>query len=269
MDKAPAHVYSALLDAGIYYCSISTMYRILRSANEVRERRNHSRHPAYAKPELLATGPNQVWSWDITKLRGPQKWQHYYLYVIMDIFSRYVTGWMIADQESALLAQHLIASTLGKQGIKPGQLTIHADRGASMFSKPVALLLADLGVVKTHSRPHTSNDNPFSEAQFKTLKYQPTFPDRFGSRQDAEVFCRWFFDWYNHEHYHSGIALLTPETVHYGLADQVIQNRATVLSAAYSAHPERFVNKPPAPAPVPLAVWINPPIPKVEPKLLS
>lgn len=269
MDKAPAHVYAALLDADTYYCSISTMYRFLREENEVRERRNQSRHPVYARPELLATGPNQVWSWDITKLRGPRKWQHYYLYVIMDIFSRYVVGWMIADQESAILAKILIGTTLRKQGIEPGQLIIHADRGASMRSKPVALLLSDLGVLKSHSRPHTSNDNPFSEAQFKTMKYQPNFPDRFGSRQDAEVFCLAFFDWYNQEHYHSGIAMLTPETVHHGRADQVLQNRAIVLTAAHKAHPERFVNKPPVPTPVPTDVWINRPIPKIETKMLT
>lgn len=259
MDQAPAAVYARLLDEAKYLCSIRTMYRILHAANEVRERRNRVRHPAYTKPELLATGPNQVWSWDITKLKGPAKWQHYCLYVIMDIFSRCVVGWMIAERESETLAQRLIADTLRKHGIKSGQLVLHADRGAAMNSKPVAQLLADMGVTKTHSRPHTSNDNPYSEAQFKTLKYRPDFPERFGSLEDARSFCRSFFDWYNQEHYHSGIALLTPATVHLGQADKVIQRRSAVLEAAYEAHPERFVRKKPSHAHPPAAAWINPP----------
>lgn len=212
MDKAPAEVYARLLDEAKYLCSIRTMYRILHTANEVKERRNRVRHPAYSKPELLATGPNQVWSWDITKLKGPATWRHYHLYVIMDIFSRCVVGWMVAERESETLAQRLIADTLRKFGIKPGQLVLHADRGAAMNSKPVAQLLADMGVTKTHSRPHTSNDNPYSEAQFKTLKYCPDFPERFGSLEDARAFCRSFFRWYNEVHYHSGISLLTPAT---------------------------------------------------------
>lgn len=259
IDKAPAEIYATLLDAGVYLCSIRTLYRILGSLNEARERRNQLRHPVYSKPELLATGPNQVWSWDITILRGPGKWQHYYLYVIMDIFSRYVVGWLVAERESATLAQHFIEDTVRKYNIAPGQLTIHADRGASMTSKPVAFLLADLGITKTHSRPHTSNDNPYSEAQFKTLKYCPEFPGSFGSAEDARSFCRMFFDWYNKEHYHTGISLLTPFMVHYGQAESVIQGRAKVLEQAYAAHPERFVNKRPAPAPAPKAAWINPP----------
>ena len=259
MDLAPAEIYATLLDEGVYLCSISTMYRILRTADEVRERRDQVRHPAYAKPELLASKPNEVWSWDITKLRGPNKWVPYCLYVIMDIFSRYVVGWLVADRESAELAKRLIDHTARKQHVPPGQLTIHADRGSSMTSKPVAYLLADLGITKTHSRPHTSNDNPYSEAHFKTLKYRPEYPDRFGSLQDARAFCRRFFTWYNHEHYHSGISLLTPATMHYGTAQEVIQKRAAVLEAAYQAHPERFVNKPPRPAPAPIAAWINPP----------
>jgi len=259
MDKAPAEVYATLLDAGIYLCSVRTMYRILDSVNEVHERRRQLRHPVYTKPELLATEPNQVWSWDITKLHGPGKWQHYSLYVIMDIYSRYVVGWMVADRESATLAERLIADTLHKQQIHAGQLIIHADRGASMRSKPVALLLADLGITKTHSRPHCSNDNPYSEAQFKTLKYQPNFPDRFGSLEDARLFCRGFFRWYNSEHHHSGIALLTPEVVHYGLADQVLKKRAAVLNAAFERHPERFVRKAPTPQGLPSAAWINRP----------
>lgn len=259
VDKAPAEVYTALLDEGIYYCSIRTMYRILASVNEVRERRNQARHPVYTRPELLATRPNQLWSWDITLLRGPEKWVYYYLYVILDIFSRYVVGWMIADRESAALAKQLIEETTRKHHIQPGQLTIHADRGPSMTSKPVAFLLASLGVTKTHSRPHTSNDNPFSEAQFKTLKYRPDFPDRFGSIEDARSFCQGFFTWYNNEHYHSGISLLTPHMLHYGKAEEVLQKRSKVLAKAYEAHPERFVNRPPAHPPAPTAVWINPP----------
>lgn len=259
MDKAPAEIYATLLDEGVYHCSIRTMYRILEELDEVRERRSQLRHPLYVKPELLATGPNQVWSWDITKLRGPGKWQHYYLYVIIDIFSRYVVGWLIADRENSMLAQRLIAESVHKHRIPPGQLTIHSDRGASMSSKPVAFLLADLGITKIHSRPHNSNDNPYSEAQFKTLKYCPDFPDRFGSLEDAQLFCRSFFCWYNQEHYHTGIALLTPEMLHYGKAEAVLQNRAAVLTAAYQAHPERFVNQPPTPTPPPAAAWINRP----------
>ena len=217
VDKAPAEVVATLLDEGRYLCSIRTMYRLLEAHGQVRERRNQLRHPNYAKPELLATGPNQVWSWDITKLRGPQKWTYYYLYVILDIFSRYVVGWMIAEKESAALANKLIAETIGKEELtaeQREQLTLHADRGTSMKSKLVAQLLADLGVTKTHSRPHTSNDNPFSESQFKTLKYRPEFPGRFGSQEDARSFCRSFFPWYNTEHRHHGIALLTPLQVH-------------------------------------------------------
>jgi putative transposase len=262
MDKAPAEVYARLLDEAIYLCSIRTMYRILHAANEVKERRNRVRHPAYSKPELLATGPNQVWSWDITKLKGPAKWQHYCLYVIIDIFSRCVVGWMIAERESETLAKRFIADTLRKHGIKPGDLVLHADRGAAMTSKPVAQLLADLGVTKTHSRPHTSNDNPYSEAHFKTLKYRPDFPERFGSIEDVRSFCRSFFRWYNHEHYHSGIALLTPASVHLGRAAEVIHRRSAVLEAAYEAHPERFVTKKPSHALVPTAAWINPPTSK-------
>lgn len=269
MDRAPAEIYARLLDEGVYHCSARTMYRILKGKNEVRDRRKQLRHPPYAKPELLAMGPNQVWSWDITKLRGPVKWHYYYLYVVMDIFSRYVVGWMVAERETATLAKHLIASSVHKQAVRPGQLSIHADRGTAMMSKPLALLLADLGVTKTHSRPQNSDDNPYSEAHFKTLKYRPDFPDRFGSLEDARSFCRRFFHWYNHEHYHSGIALLTPASLHYGQAEVVLQNRAAVLKTAYQAHPERFVNKQPAPLPAPSAAWINRPTsPEQEAKLL-
>ncbi len=240
------------------------MYRLLRAEGEGRERRAQLCHPPYHKPELLATAPNQVWSWDITKLLGPAKWTYFYLYVILDIFSRYVVGWMVAHAERAQLAQALIAATCAKQGIAPGTLTIHADRGSSMKSKPVALLLADLGVTKTHSRPHVSDDNPFSEAQFKTLKYRPEFPARFGAIQDARAFCRPFFGWYNTEHHHSGLALLTPEVVHYGRTVEVLAARQQVLTAAWDAHPERFVRRPPVPASPPDAVWINPPRPASE-----
>ena len=259
VDKAPAEVWATLLDERNYLCSVRTMYRILDDAKEVRERRNQLRHPKYTKPELLAEAPNQVWSWDITKLLGPAKWTYFYLYVILDIFSRYVVGWMVADGESASLASELITQTCAKQGIEPGQLTIHADRGSSMKSKTVALLLSDLGVTKTHSRPHVSDDNPFSESQFRTLKYRPDFPQRFGSIVDARGFCRPFFDWYNTEHRHSGIALMTPEAVHYGRAEALQAERQRILAAAYQAHPERFVGRPPVPPALPAAVWINPP----------
>lgn len=263
-DKAPQEVYPTLLDEGQYLCSIRTMYRLLDGQEEVRERRNQLRHPPYQKPELLATDPNQVWSWDITKLLGPVKWTYFYLYVILDIFSRSVVGWMAASRESASLAEKLIRETCQKQSIRPGQLLIHADRGPSMKSKPVALLLADLGVTKTHSRPHTSDDNPYSEAQFKTLKYRPDFPERFGSVEDARAFCQDFFRWYNIEHHHSGIGLMTPHVVHYGLAQQVFKARERVLLAAYEMHPERFVRKVPVPLPLPQAAWINPPKPAKE-----
>lgn len=260
VDQAPASVYATLLDEGTYLCSIRSMYRILSEHVEVRERRNQLTHPRHSKPELLATQPNELWSWDITKLKGPVKWTYFYLYVILDVFSRYVVGWMVAHREGAALARKLITVSCRQQNIEPGQLTVHADRGASMTSKPVALLLSDLGVTKTHSRPHTSNDNPFSESQFKTLKYRPEFPERFGSIEDARAFCRSFFRWYNQKHRHSGIALLPPEVVHYGLAEQVTQQRQHVLRAAYQHHPERFVKGQPKPPAVPEAVWINPPV---------
>ena len=259
VDKAPAEVYATLLDEGRYLCSERTMYRILAAHQEVRERRDQLRHPAYAKPELLATGPNQLWSWDITKLLGPAKWTYFYLYVILDVFSRYVVGWMIAHRETAQLAQTLIETTCERQGIERDQLTIHADRGSSMTSKPVALLLADLGVTKTHSRPYTSDDNPYSEAHFKTLKYRPTFPDRFGAIEDARLHVDGFIAWYNDEHRHSGLALLTPHDVHYGTAQARIQQRVSVLAAAHQAHPERFVHGVPAHPVLPDAVWINEP----------
>jgi putative transposase len=259
-DQSPPEVYATLLDEGRYACSVSTMYRLLRQRGQSHERRNQLTHPVYARPELLARRPNEVWSWDITKLLGPAKWTYYYLYVILDVFSRIVVGWTLAYRESAALAEHLIAQTCCKQAISAGQLTVHADRGSSMTSKPVAFLLADLGVTKTHSRPHTSNDNPYSESHFKTMKYRPDFPSRFASIHEARAFCQMFFAWYNQQHRHSGIAMLTPETVHYGRAPQVIAARAAVLDAAHAAHPERFVGKPPVPQPLPSAVWINPPL---------
>ena len=262
IDQAPAQVQATLLDEGTYLCSTRTMYRLLDAADEVKERRDQVRRPHYAAPELLATRPNEVWSWDITKLLGPAKWTYFYLYVILDIFSRYVVGWMLAPHESAALAERLIKETCAKQGIAPGQLTLHADRGSSMRSKPVALLLADLGVTKTHSRPHVSNDNPFSEAQFKTLKYCPQFPERFGSIEDGRAFGQIFFRWYNEEHHHSGLGFLTPAVVHFDQAARVRDHRHAVLAAAYAAHPERFVKGRPQPAGLPTAVWINPPAKK-------
>jgi len=258
-DCAPREVYATLLDEGAYLCSWRTMYRILAAADQVRERRDQLRHSAYTKPELLATRPNQLWSWDITKLKGPTTWTYYYLYVILDVFSRYVVGFLITERESAELAEAFIAETCAKEGICRDQLTLHADRGSAMTSKSVAQLLADLGVTKTHSRPHVSNDNPYSEAQFKTLKYRPDFPAQFGSLADARGWARPFFQWYNQEHHHSGIGLLTPATVHSGQAAETIAARQQVLLAACQAHPERFVRGTPRPPALPTAVWINPP----------
>jgi len=264
IDRSPWAVYAALLDQGTYLCSVRTMYRILQEQGEVRERRDQLSHPVYRKPELLATAPNQVWSWDITKLKGPVKWTYYYLYVILDIFSRYVVGWMLASRETNALAQKLIEQSCQNQSIGQKQLVIHSDRGPSMSSKPVALLLADLGITKSHSRPHVSNDNPYSEAQFKTLKYRPEFPDRFGSVEDARSFCQRFFPWYNTEHYHSGIGYLTPEQVHFGLSQRIFKERQAVLRRAYQRHPDRFKQGIPKPLPLPEAAWINKPPPKNE-----
>jgi len=258
-DCAPAAIQATLLDEGQYLCSTRTMYRVLEQDGSTRERRDQLTHPAYRKPELLATAPNQLWSWDITKLRGPVKWNYFYLYVILDVFSRYVVGWMIAPREAATLATKLIEETCDKHLILPDQLTIHADRGTSMRSKPVAFLLADLSITKTHSRPYTSNDNPYSESQFRTMKYRPEFPERFGCIQDARAFCQRFFAWYNDAHRHSGIGMLTPAMVHFGHAPAIHQKRQTVLDAAYLAHPDRFVRRPPIPLPLPKEVWINKP----------
>ena len=298
-DQAPREVYATLLDEERYLCSWRTMYRILAENHEIRERRDQLQHPAYAKPELLATRPNQVWSWDITKLRGPVTWTYYYLYVILDVYSRYVVGWMIAERESEELAQELIRVTCEKQGIQPGQLTLHADNGSAMIAKSVAQLLIDLvieqsdlaglgslklpksarlwkfetpqdfavevlDVVKSHSRPQVSDDNPYSESQFKTLKYRPDYPERFASLVAARTWAQTFFAWYNAEHHHTGLGLLTPMVVHSGQAETVLQKRQQVLDLAYAAHPERFVKHAPVPAQLPVAVWINPPRPVTE-----
>lgn len=258
-DLAPAQVYATLLDEDRYLCSERTFYRVLAENAEVRERRDQLRHPHYAAPELLATRPNELWSWDITKLLGPTRWTYYYLYVLLDVFSRYVVGWLLAQQESARLAEKLIAESCERQEIQPGQLTVHADRGAPMIAKSMAFLLADLGVTKTHSRPHVSNDNPFSESQFKTLKYRPAFPDRFGSPEHARSCCGDLLHWYNTEHHHVGLGLFTPHDVHYGLAAAKREQRARVLAEAFAKHPERFPNGLPSPKALPSAVWINPP----------
>ena len=268
-DKAPAEVFAALLDRGQYLCSIRTMYRVLDSRKEVRERRDQLRHPTYHKPQLVATAPNQVWSWDITKLLGPAKWTYFHLYVILDIFSRYVVGWMLAQRESQHLAERLIRETVVKEGVARDQLTIHSDRGPSMRSQTVAQLLATLGITKSHSRPHVSDDNPFSESQLKTLKYRPEFPERFASIEHGLDFCGKFFHWQNHDHHHWGLGLLTPAMVHHGQADAVLARRQAVLTAAYAVHPERFVRQPPRPLPLPREVWINPPADGPEPRMLQ
>jgi putative transposase len=259
LDQSPAEVHATLLEEHSYLGSVRTMYRLLAEAGEVRERRDQARHPAYTKPELVATAPTQIWSWDITKLKGPVKYLYFSLYVILDLFSRYVVGWMVARHESARLAQRLIEATCVKQGIGPHQLTIHADRGAPMRSKLVTELFSDLSIDASHSRPRVSNDNPFSEAQFRTFKYRPEFPDRFGSLEDARAICHDLFAWYNDAHHHSGLTYLTPAAVHYGRAPTVLKVRHRARLAAYAAHPERFVNGPPRPETLPTAVWINPP----------
>jgi putative transposase len=258
-DCSPAQVWATLLDEGRYLASERTMYRLLAAQGEVRERRDQLTHPAYAKPELLAERPNEVYSWDITKLLGPAKWTYFYLYVILDVFSRYAVGWTVQHRESSQVARDLIAQVCEQQQITRDQLTVHADRGSSMTSKPVAFLLADLGVTKTHNRPYTSTDNPYSEAQFKTLKYRPGFPARFDSIEHARAFCRDFFDYYNHHHRHSGIALMTPASVHHGRAKEMHDDRTRVLDAAYAATPERFVRRAPTPPALPTAAWINKP----------
>jgi putative transposase len=260
VDVSPEETYATLLDEGSYLCSTRTMYRLLAAHHGgVRERRNQLTHPPYAKPELLAERPNELWSWDVSKLKGPAKWTWFYLYVILDVFSRYIVGWTVQHRENATIATALIEQATTQQQIIPTILTLHADRGAPMRSKPVAFLLADLGVTKTHSRPYTSSDNPYSEANFKTLKYRPEFPDRFDDIEHARQHCRVFVDWYNHEHRHSGIGLMTPAAVHHGHAEQLYAERATVLDAAYARNPERFVHKRPVPPQLPTAAWINKP----------
>ena len=265
VDASPACVWATLLDEGRYLASERTMYRLLAAHSGARERRDQLTHPTYQRPELLAERPNELWSWDITKLLGPVKWTYYYLYVILDVFSRYTVAWTVQYRESGDIAKQLITQALEQQAIPRDQLTIHADRGSSMTSKPVAFLLADLGVTKTHNRPYTSTDNPFSEAHFKTFKYRPGFPDRYDSIEHARAFCRVFFPWYNHHHRHSGIGLMSPADVHTGRAHQIHAQRARVLDAAYAATPERFVRQPPRPPHMPTAVWINKPDDQEDP----
>jgi putative transposase len=259
VDRSPGQVCAALAEESVYLCSPRTMYRLLDRAGEVRERRAQRRHHRYPTPQLLATGPNQLWTWDISKLLGPAKWVYFYLYVLLDVYSRFVVAWLIAERESAELARCLLADGLTREGIEPNQLTVHSDRGSAMTSRPVAHLLATLGVTKTHSRPHVANDNPFSEAQFKTVKYHPLFPDRFGSIHDALSFGRVFFPWYNHEHRHSALVMLPPAIVHRGFGDEVLRQRHQTLLEAYRRHPERFVRGAPRLQTLPRAVWINPP----------
>ena len=259
VDQAPRQVYATLLDEGVYHCSVSSMYRILGDHDEVKERRNQLQHPVYTKPQLMANAPNQLWSWDITKLKSPYKFTYFYLYVMLDVFSRYVVGWMIADHESADLGQQLITHCCQQQNISPDQLTIHADNGGPMIALSTAQLLQSLQVQKTHSRPYTPNDNPFSEAQFKTMKYRPCFPTQFDSQSQAQTWMRPFIQWYNHEHHHTGLALFSPADVHFARVNQILQQRNAVLAAAHQRHPERFVRGLPThPAP-PSQVWINPP----------
>jgi len=259
VNDAPAEIHATLLDEEKYLCSPRTMYRVLERHQEVRERRRQLAHPPAAKPELIATAPNQVWSWDTTKLMGPAKWTYFYLYVLMDIFSRYVVGWLVADRECKALAQRLISESAHKQGVEPGQLTVHSDRGPIMVAKCVAQMMADMGITKTHSRPYTSNDNPFSEALFKTTKYRPEFPDCFATKDQAITFGRVFFPWYNTEHHHSGLGFLTPQAVHYGDAQRVIAIRTAALDQAFERNPQRFKGKRPLPPTLPTAVYINPP----------
>lgn len=260
VDVSPEETWATLLDEGTYLCSPRTMYRILKAKHGgVRDRRDQLTHPAYKKPELLAERPNELWSWDVSKLKGPAKWTYYYLFVMLDVFSRYIVGWTVQYRENGQLAKALIEQATEQQKITPGLLTLHADRGGPQRAKPVAFLLADLGITKTHSRPYTSSDNPYSESNFKTLKYRPEFPARFTSIEHARQHCRAFVDWHNHQHRHSGIALMTPAAVHHGHADRLHADRAGVLDAAFAAHPERFVRKPPAPPKLPTAAWINKP----------
>jgi len=258
-DLAVPQIHAMLLDEGRFLCSVSTMYRVLHATNMMVERRRQVSRAHHPRPELLATGPNQVWSWDITKLKGPAKWTYFYLYVIMDIFSRYVVGWLVANREHSQLARELIEECCTRQRVDKNQLTLHADRGSPMKSKPVAHLLSDLGVTKSHSRPHVSNDNPFSESNFKTLKYRPEFPERFGSIVDARSHCRDFFPWYNDDHHHSGISMLTPSDLHYGRGPAILEARHQTMLEAFDRNPKRFNGRIPRMADLPTEVWINKP----------
>lgn len=259
LDCSPRQVWATLLDEGVYLCSWRTMYRLLKKNQQIQERRRIRRHPPYVRPELAASGSNQVWTWDITYLKTQNRGQFYYLYVVMDLYSRLVVGWLLADRECEELARRLLEASYRKQAVQPGQLTVHADRGAPMKSKSVKQLLSDLDVRPSHSRPRVSNDNPFSEAGFKTMKYSPDFPARFASFAEAEDFCRDYFAWYNQEHYHTGIALLTPAQVHYGEAEAVLARRQATLDAAFAKAPAQFGHRCPQVARLPEKVWINRP----------
>lgn len=261
-DLAIPQVWARELDEGRYWCSMSTMYRIARAAGQVSERRRQATHPPRVRPELAAHSPSEVWSWDITALKGPVKGIWYKCYVVLDVFSRYVTGWLVAAAEDAIVAKDFLADAVRRNGCQPH--TIHADRGGAMVSKPVSELLVGLGVVRSHSRPRTSNDNPYSEAQFKTMKYVPDFPERFGSLEDARTFCDAFFLSYNHEHRHSGISMHTPASVHFGTAEQIRTQRQTTLDRAHAAYPKRFARRPRAPK-LPEVAWINQPADQSQP----
>jgi putative transposase len=258
-DKAPAEASATLLDEGKYRCSIRTMYRIRDANKEVRERRNPLRHPTLTKPQLVATAPNQVCSWDITKLLGPNKWTQYPLYVVIDIYSRYVVGWMLAHRECQYLAERLLRETAIKEQIRPYQLTLHADLSAAMTSRPVSRLIAFLGVSRSYSRPHTSNDTPYSEYQFKTIKRHPDSPNRFEEYHHALDCSRQIIDWYNHHHRHWNVGLLTPAAVHIGAAGRILNQRRVILEEAYALHPKRFVRGIPRPSRPAAEAWINPP----------
>lgn len=264
-DSSPTQAYYVLLDEGAYIASVSTFYRVLRERGLSRERRRQASHPPRVRPELVARRPNVVWSWDITKLKGPRRGEYYDLYVVLDIFSRYVVAWCVAPAESGELAKELIAAAVARHRVPPGQLSVHADRGSAMTSKPVIELYTFLGITRSYSRPHVSNDNPYSEAAFKTLKYFPAFPERFGSVEDARSFCAFFFNYYNHEHRHSGVAYHTPASVHYGTATEVRAKRAETLAAAYAANPARFRHREPEPPELPTVAWINDPARPAEP----
>jgi len=265
-DMSPEQVHPVLLDEGVYLCSVSTMYRLLRGHGEVTERRDQATHPARKKPELIAEGPREIWSWDVTKLNGPHRRVHFDLLVAIDIFSRYVPGWLVVERSNADIAKDFLGSTIEAHGIEANSLTLHMDRGSEMTAKTTVQLLADLKVGQSFSRPRVSNDNPYSESGFKTLKYCPSFPERFGSIEDAREYCSWFFERYNHEHRHSGIGFHTPASVHFGTAGEIREQRAATLGSAYAAHPERFVKGMPKPADLPTAVWINRP-PETEEEL--